>query len=113
MYNTSSFRGPELMSTKHEGDVVTKSKQVTKKPKLFKVLLHNDDYTTMEFVVSLLVTVFHKDTQGAYEIMMHVHKNGVGIAGVYTREIAETKVSKTIELARKYEFPLECTMEPE
>ncbi len=101
------------MSTKHESDVVTKTRQTTKKPKLYKVLLHNDDYTTMEFVVQLLVTVFLRDAQNAYEIMMHVHKAGVGVAGVYTREIAETKVAKTIELARKYEFPLECTMEPE
>jgi ATP-dependent Clp protease adaptor protein ClpS len=101
------------MSTKHESDVVTKSKQETKKPKLFKVLLHNDDYTTMEFVVSLLMSVFHHPQDRAFQIMLNVHKNGIGVAGVYTREVAETKVQKTTELARKYDFPLECTMEPE
>ena len=103
------------MSKKSQGDtdVVIKAKQVTKKPKRFKVLLHNDDYTTMEFVVSLLMTVFHRDQQAAYDVMMKVHRSGIGVAGVYTREVAETKVSKTIELARRYEFPLECTMEPE
>lgn len=101
------------MGSKHESDVVTKTKQVTKKPKLFKVLLHNDDYTTMEFVVQLLMTFFHHPQERAFQIMMHVHKRGMGVAGVYSREVAETKVAKTIELARKYEFPLECTMEPE
>jgi len=101
------------MSTKHESDVLTKPKQVNKKPRNYKVLLHNDDYTTMEFVVSILMSVFHRDQQASFEVMMHVHRSGVGIAGVYTKEVAETKISKTVELARKYEFPLECTMEPE
>ena len=101
------------MSTKHESDVVTKTKKTTKKPKMWKVLLHNDDYTTMEFVVSLLMHLFHHPQPMAFEIMMKVHKSGVGVAGLYTREVAETKVAKTIELARKYDFPLECTMEPE
>ena len=98
---------------KTEGEVVTKTKKLTKEPPRYKVLLHNDDYTTMEFVVSLLMTVFHHDQQSAYEIMMRVHKTGIGVAGVYTREIAETKVARSVQLARKYEFPLECTMEPE
>jgi len=101
------------MSTKHEGDVATKTKEVTKKPTLYRVLLHNDDYTTMEFVVHLLVDLFHHSAERAFEIMMNVHKNGIGVAGVYTKEVAETKVAQTIERARQYEFPLECTMEPE
>jgi ATP-dependent Clp protease adaptor protein ClpS len=94
-------------------DVVVQEKQKTKKPSLYKVLLHNDDYTTMEFVVWLLMTVFHHDQQSAHQIMMHVHTKGMGVAGVYTREVAETKVNKTVQLARTHEFPLECTMEPE
>ena len=101
------------MSTKHESDVLTKPKQANKKPRKYKVLLHNDDYTTMEFVVSILMSVFHKDQQSSFEIMMRVHRSGIGVAGIYTKEVAETKTAKTIELARKYEFPLECTMEPE
>lgn len=101
------------MSTKHESDVLTKPKQVIKKPRKYKVLLHNDDYTTMEFVVSILMSVFHRDQQASFEIMMHVHQAGIGVAGIYTKEVAETKAAKTIELARKYDFPLECTMEPE
>lgn len=94
-------------------DVIVEQKQKAKKPSLYKVLLHNDDYTTMEFVVWLLMTVFHHDQQGAHQIMMHVHTKGVGVAGVYTREVAETKVNKTLQLAKTHEFPLECTMEPE
>jgi ATP-dependent Clp protease adaptor protein ClpS len=101
------------MSTKRESDVLTKPKQVSKKPTKYKVLLHNDDYTTMEFVVSILMSIFHRDQQSSFEIMMHVHRSGIGIAGIYTKEVAETKLAKTVELARKYEFPLECTMEPE
>ena len=96
-----------------ESDVVTKTKPVTKKPQMFKVLLHNDDYTTMEFVVTVLMTLFHHDQASAWAIMMKVHTSGVGQAGVFTREVAETKVAKTVQLARKYDFPLECTMEPE
>jgi ATP-dependent Clp protease adaptor protein ClpS len=101
------------MSTKQESDVLTKPKQVNKKPRRFKVLIHNDDYTTMEFVVSVLMSVFNCDQQAAFDIMLRVHKSGLGVAGIYTKEIAETKTAKTVELARKYEFPLECTMEPE
>lgn len=103
------------MSDKPQGDseVLTKTRQVTQKPRLYKVLLHNDDYTTMEFVVWLLMTVFHLDLQKAQDVMMRVHRSGMGVAGVYTKEVAETKVAKSIELARQHEFPLECSMEPE
>lgn len=94
-------------------EVVTETKQTTKKPPLYKVLFHNDDYTTMEFVVSVLTTVFHHSEAMAHTIMMHVHTKGVGVAGVFTREIAETKVAKTVALARKNDFPLELSIEPE
>jgi ATP-dependent Clp protease adaptor protein ClpS len=94
-------------------EVAQKTEQTTKKPPLYKVLFHNDDYTTMEFVVSVLITVFHHSDAMAHTIMMHVHTKGIGIAGVFTREIAETKVAKTVALARKNEFPLELSIEPE
>ncbi|MBI4816042.1 MAG: ATP-dependent Clp protease adaptor ClpS [Deltaproteobacteria bacterium] len=100
-------------SPKGESDVLTKTRQETKTPRNFKVLLHNDDYTTMEFVVWLLKNVFHHDESEAYEIMLKVHRGGVGVAGIYSREIAETKVAKTIQLARQNDFPLEASMEPE
>ncbi len=82
-----------------------------KKPPLYKVLLHNDDYTTKEFVVQILQYVFHKDQTESIHIMLHVHQNGLGIAGVYTYEVAETKVSMVEDLARQHEYPLKCTME--
>jgi ATP-dependent Clp protease adaptor protein ClpS len=91
--------------------VLTESKQKLQKPPMFKVLLHNDDFTTMEFVVFILKTVFNKGPQEAQAIMMQVHQQGVGIAGVYTHEIAEAKVDKVSDLARGSEFPLLCTME--
>jgi ATP-dependent Clp protease adaptor protein ClpS len=91
----------------------TKPAKKVEKPPLFKVLLHNDDYTTMEFVVSVLETVFHHDREQATRIMLHVHLRGVGIAGTYPREIAETKAEKAMSLARTAEFPLLCTVEPE
>ena len=84
----------------------------TKKPPMYKVLLHNDDYTTKEFVVWVLQSVFHKNETDAAVIMSHVHDNGVGIAGVYTFEVAETKVTKTMQLAKTNEYPLQLTIEP-
>jgi ATP-dependent Clp protease adaptor protein ClpS len=76
------------------------------------VLLHNDDYTTMEFVVMVLVTIFHHSEVEAVKIMLHVHKQGMGVAGVFSREVAETRVEQVTRLARAHEFPLKCTMEP-
>jgi len=90
-----------------------KSRGKTKKPRKYKVVLHNDDYTTMEFVVWVLQQVFHHTPASAARIMLHVHRNGIGIAGVYTREVAETRVSQVIDLAREAGHPLQCTMEPE
>jgi ATP-dependent Clp protease adaptor protein ClpS len=101
--------------TEHESGVVTKTRPVekVKKPVLYKVILHNDDYTTMEFVVWILQTVFHHDETTAARIMLHVHKNGIGVAGVYAREIAETRAARVEELARAHEFPLRCSLEEE
>src|SRR5918911_4811670 len=96
-----------------EEQVVAESKPRLKKPPLYKVLLHNDDYTTMEFVVYVLQSVFHHPSTKATQIMLHVHRRGIGVAGVYTYEIAETKVNQVHELAKKYEFPLKCSMEEE
>jgi ATP-dependent Clp protease adaptor protein ClpS len=84
-----------------------------KPPRMYKVLLHNDDYTTMEFVVAILETVFHHSNASAMQIMLHIHQNGVGVAGVFTYEVAESKVTKVMTLARENKFPLLCTCEPE
>ena len=94
-------------------ETLTRPKQEVRKPSMYKVLLHNDDYTTMEFVVSVLMTVFLHSEASAFEVMMHVHKNGVGVAGIYTREIAETKMAKATKLAREHKHPLEVTIEAE
>ncbi|MBK9517023.1 MAG: ATP-dependent Clp protease adaptor ClpS [Anaeromyxobacter sp.] len=83
------------------------------RPPLYKVLLHNDDYTTQEFVDWVLVNVFKLDPEGAHRIMLNVHMHGVGVAGIYPHEIAESKAQKTMTLAREAEYPLLCTLEPE
>jgi ATP-dependent Clp protease adaptor protein ClpS len=93
--------------------VDTKVRPKTKKPSLYKVLLLNDDYTPMEFVIHVLERFFAKEHEEAVEIMLHVHQRGVGICGVYTFEVAETKVTQVIELARRHQHPLQCTMEKE
>src|SRR5689334_18024661 len=83
------------------------------KPRLWKILLHNDNYTTMEFVVLVLMSVFRKNQVQAIRIMLDVHQKGIGVVGTYTHEVAETKVARVTEMAREAEFPLLCTMEPE
>lgn len=94
-----------------QSSVLTEDSIETREPPLYKVLLHNDDYTTMEFVVSILENIFQKSRQEATRIMLNVHIEGVGVAGVYTREICETKIAIVHELAKKNEFPLRCSME--
>jgi len=98
-------------NNKREQSVITEDIIQTKEPRLYKVLLHNDDYTSMEFVIAILETVFHKSANDATRIMLNVHNEGLGIAGVYTREICETKISVVHQLAKKNEFPLRCSME--
>jgi len=93
--------------------VVAKTRPKTKKPSLYKVLILNDDYTPMEFVVHILEKFFNKGREQAVEIMLHVHRHGVGICGVFTFEVAETKVAQVIEFARRHQHPLQCTMEKE
>ncbi|HDL21169.1 MAG TPA: ATP-dependent Clp protease adapter ClpS [Nitrospirae bacterium] len=93
--------------------VEEKAEQKAVEPPLFKVYLLNDDYTTMEFVVEILRDVFRKNRTEATQIMLHVHRKGLGLCGIYTREIAETKVENVYLLARKNEFPLRCIMEKE
>ena len=92
-------------------EIVTETEKKLKRPPLYKVLLHNDDYTTKEFVVQILQYVFHREQTEAVQIMLHVHRKGIGVAGVYTYEIAETKVTLVESLARQHEYPLKCTME--
>ena len=83
----------------------------TKKPSMYNVLLMNDDYTPMEFVVTVLEKIFNKKSEEANQIMLHVHKNGIGICGTFTLEVAESKCKAVIEMAKKNEHPLQCTME--
>jgi len=98
-------------STDFEEAAVAESREKMEEPPLFKVLLHNDDYTTMEFVVWVLESIFNMAVDQAIQVMLNVHTQGIGVAGVYTYEIAEMKVNKTTDLARENEFPLLCTME--
>jgi ATP-dependent Clp protease adaptor protein ClpS len=95
------------------GNVATKTRAQTKKPSLYRVLLLNDDYTPMEFVVLVLEHFFNKSREEATQIMLHVHQHGVGVCGVFTYEVAETKVAQVMDLARRNEHPLQCTMEKE
>jgi ATP-dependent Clp protease adaptor protein ClpS len=91
--------------------VVVKTKPKTKTPSMYKVLMLNDDYTPMEFVVHILERFFNKSRQEATRIMLHIHRRGVGICGVYTYEVAETKVTQVIDFARQKKHPLQCTLE--
>jgi ATP-dependent Clp protease adaptor protein ClpS len=91
--------------------VVAEEKTTLKKPPLYKVLLHNDDFTTMEFVVYVLQTIFQRSESDAIHIMLKVHQEGVGVAGIYTFEVAETKAAKVVDLAQANEYPLLCTVE--
>jgi ATP-dependent Clp protease adaptor protein ClpS len=99
--------GPSAPNT----SVITKVKPKTKRPNLYRVLILNDDYTPMEFVVHVLEKFFQKDAEAATKIMLHVHQHGVGVCGVFTYEVAETKVAQVIDSARRHQHPLQCTME--
>ncbi|MFL2820090.1 MAG: ATP-dependent Clp protease adapter ClpS [Alphaproteobacteria bacterium] len=101
--------GDKYIDFEEHTKVETKKK--LQKPSLYKVLLLNDDYTPMEFVVFLLKKLFHKNNDEATKIMLHVHQNGVGVCGVFPYEIAETKVIQVLETAKKNDHPLQCTME--
>lgn len=95
----------------NETGVVTRTRPRTKKPALWRVLMLNDDYTPMEFVVYVLQRYFNKDQDAATQIMLHVHQKGVGVCGVYPYEVAETKVTQVMNLARENQHPLQCTLE--
>jgi ATP-dependent Clp protease adaptor protein ClpS len=84
-----------------------------KRPPLYRVVLLNDDYTTMDFVIQVLTSVFHHSEEKAAQIMMHVHQKGAGICGIFTREIAESKVEQVVQLSQQNKHPLQCTMEPD
>ncbi|WP_078709901.1 ATP-dependent Clp protease adapter ClpS [Consotaella salsifontis] len=98
--------GPERGTT-----VATKTRPKTKKPSLYRVLLLNDDYTPMEFVIHVLERFFQKDREAATRIMLHVHNHGVGECGIFTYEVAETKVTQVMDFARQHQHPLQCVME--
>jgi ATP-dependent Clp protease adaptor protein ClpS len=96
-----------------DGLAVAETKPKLQRPKMYKVILLNDDYTPMEFVVMVLERFFRKRREDAVRIMLHVHQKGMGVCGVYTREVAETKVREVMEFSRENQHPLQCTMEPE
>ena len=104
---------PEFPDSENDSAVLTESETRLEKPPMFKVVLHNDDFTTMEFVVFVLRTVFHRETAEAFEIMFKVHNDGIGIAGIYTYEIAQMKAEKAMNLSKAHEYPLLCTVEEE
>ena len=99
--------------SREEFESGTGVQEEVREPRKYKVLLHNDDYTTMEFVVQVLATVFNKTEVEANRIMLAVHQNGIGVCGIYTAEVAETKVIMVRQMARKGGYPLKCTMEEE
>ena len=100
-----------LYKSDYKETVDSETEEEIKEPSMYKVLLHNDDYTSMEFVVEILLSVFNKSIEDSTMIMLKVHKEGIGICGVYTYEVAETKVDTVNTLAREREFPLKCTLE--
>ena len=104
-----------MMAGKSDDDgdtsILVQTKPKTKRPPLYKVLLLNDDYTPMEFVVYILEQFFNRSREQATRIMLHVHQKGVGLCGVYTYEVAETKVAQVLDLAKRHEHPLQCVME--
>ena len=118
-FSEGAKAGSSLMADKNRNKtdgqtgVITRTAPKTKKPSMYKVLLLNDDYTPMEFVVHVLERFFNKARDEATRIMLHVHQKGIGICGVYTFEVAETKVTQVMDFARQHQHPLQCTMEKE
>ena len=108
---TYAMAGGPKEEDEAERGVATKTRPKTKKPSQYRVLLLNDDYTPMEFVVGILMGIFKKTQEEATEIMLNVHQNGIGVAGVYTFEVAETKVAQVLETAKRGGHPLKCTLE--
>lgn len=106
MSEQNNDNGDEL-----DGSVITKSKPKTKKPSMYKVLMLNDDYTPMDFVVHVLQQFFRMSESEAMRVMLQVHQQGLGVCGVFTFEVAETKIHQVVEYARKHEHPLQCTLE--
>ena len=104
---------PEFPDIEQDGDVLTERETRLEKPKLFKVILHNDDFTTMEFVVFVLSHVFLRSDAEAFTIMLKVHNEGIGVAGIYPFEIANMKSEKAMNLANAHEYPLLCSVEEE
>jgi len=104
-------RDDEQPALEGDGAVATETERKVEPPKLYRVLLHNDNYTTMEFVVMILVTVFRHSEAEAVQIMLNVHQKGVGVAGIFAYEIAETKAAQVMRVARQHEFPLRCSVE--
>jgi ATP-dependent Clp protease adaptor protein ClpS len=111
MADKSKPLGPVHTDGDETTGIAVKPREKTKRPAMYKVLMLNDDYTPMEFVVHVLERFFNLTHQNATEIMLHVHQRGVGVCGVYTYEVAETKVSQTMDLARQHQHPLQCTIE--
>lgn len=105
--------GDDRRQPRHEEDIAVKDRAEARRPRLYRVLLHNDDFTTMEFVVEVLMEFFRKSRAEATQIMLHVHSRGRGVCGVFAREIAETKVVQVTDRARENGHPLLCTMEPD
>ncbi len=108
-----SDKVPKTPDDEFESGIVTKTKPKTKRPPLYRVVLLNDDFTPMEFVVHVLERFFNRGREDATRIMLHVHRNGVGICGVFTYEVAETKVAAVTDFAKRHQHPLKCTMERE
>ena len=105
-------KNPTRHGNESDTQVITRVKSRTRKPAMYKVLLLNDDYTPMEFVIHVLENFFNKNHEDAYTIMMHVHMKGIGVCGVFTFEVAETKVAQVMDYAKQNNHPLQCTMEP-
>jgi ATP-dependent Clp protease adaptor protein ClpS len=107
------MRKRDSMGQTFQNEIQTETEIEVKKPKMYKVIIHNDNYTTMDFVVEVLMSVFNKQAADATRIMLEVHQKGAGIAGIYTYDIAQTKIAEVHEMAKQKEFPLLCSLEEE